>query len=118
MITIWYAGSMQSVGIFIACVVVCELVGIIGGIATVTSVRTWYKKLKKPAFNPPPSIFGPVWTMLYALMGYGLYRIIITPCNNKQMLLSLFGLQLALNFLWSFIFFYYRKIFLAFVEII
>lgn len=104
--------------LLVVCIIGCELVGIIGGLATATSVRTWYKKLKKPVFNPPPFLFGPVWTILYALMGYSLYMILITPCRSKTLLLSLFFAQLCLNFLWSFIFFYYHKLFLAFLEIL
>ena len=44
-------------------------VGLAGAIATSRSLATWYRDLKKPAWNPPNSIFGPVWTTLYLMMG-------------------------------------------------
>lgn len=94
-------------------------VGFLAGYATIQSVNTWYTQLAKPSFNPPNSVFGPVWTVLYILMAISLYLVWQqppSPARNKAMLL--FFIQLALNFAWSFIFFYYHKIGLALVDII
>lgn len=49
--------------------------GALGEAATATSVRTWYTTLRMPPFNPPGWIFGPVWTLLYALMGVSMYLV-------------------------------------------
>lgn len=77
---------------------------------TSMSVQTWYLLLEKPAFNPPGWIFGPVWTILYLLMGYAWWRIMqvkITKKNeaDKRLAVLLFSTQLSLNFFWSIIFF-------------
>lgn len=77
---------------------------------TSMSVQTWYLTLEKPVFNPPGWVFGPVWTLLYLLMGYALWRIMqikLTRMNeaDKRLAVLLFSTQLFLNFLWSIIFF-------------
>ena len=56
--------------------VIAQSAGIIGGLATFVSVKTWYiTDLIKPAFTPPSWVFGPVWSLLYLLMGISLYLI-------------------------------------------
>ena len=61
---------------FIFCILITEGAGLIGSIATVSSVRTWYlTDLVKPSFNPPSWIFAPVWTILFFLMGIALYLV-------------------------------------------
>ena len=101
-------------------IVACEFAGIIGGIFTSRSIPTWYKKLKKPSFNPPNWIFGPVWTTLYLLMGISLYIIWNSGTNDpiKIIAMALFGVQLILNVIWSILFFGMRKPSYAFIEII
>jgi tryptophan-rich sensory protein len=81
-------------------------VGGIGGIATVSSLQTWYRTLEKPAWNPPDQVFGPVWTTLYLLMGVALAlaRRASTHDSTRRVE-AVFGLQLALNLGWSFAFF-------------
>ena len=100
-------------------ILVCQLAGIIGVIFTSRSIPDWYRKLKKPSFNPPNWIFGPVWTLLYFLMGISLY-LVWNPGNNLTALIAmaLFGVQLILNIAWSIIFFGMRNPSIAFVEII
>jgi len=95
------------------------LASALGGLFTANSVSTWYQELAKPFFNPPNWIFGPVWTLLYFLMGISLYLIWISKSNsNKKTALIFFAIQLFLNVLWSFLFFGLQNPFLAFVEII
>ena len=53
-------------------IVICLAVGGIAGFFTANSVSGWYKDLNKPSFNPPNYLFGPVWTVLYILMGVAL----------------------------------------------
>jgi benzodiazapine receptor len=72
-----------------------------------------------PSFNPPGWIFGPVWTTLYILMGISLYLVLIKPDSAlRTTAIRVFFLQLTLNFLWSFFFFYFRNIGLALVDIL
>lgn len=61
----------------------------------------------KPSFNPPNWIFAPVWTSLYILMAYSVWRVMKVPGSrsDRRMALTFFFLQLALNALWSWMFF-------------
>lgn len=95
---------------------------ILGGIAgqvTAANIPTWYASLNKPWFNPPSFVFAPVWTTLYLLMGFASYRI-WQRAEGKSLYtpLSLYFSQLALNFLWSFLFFGYHRPDLALAEMI
>lgn len=101
-------------------IVGCELIGIAGSIATVPQIPTWFASLSKPVFSPPNWVFGPVWTILYAMMGFAAYRIWNLGIKNARvrMSLGLFFVQLLLNSAWSFIFFAQQNIFGAFIEII
>jgi benzodiazapine receptor len=103
----------------ITCLAIPLAIGTISGIATATSIKGWYAALDKPAFNPPNFIFGPVWTLLYILMGISLYIIWRSERTNERTnALRIFGIQLVLNFAWSFIFFYFHQVFIALLEIV
>lgn len=93
-------------------------VGAIAGFATASSIGGWYASLSKPSFNPPNWLFGPVWTILYILMGFALF-LIWKQSASPYRLNSLwhFSLQLFLNFIWSFLFFCFHKIGLALLDI-
>lgn len=93
-------------------------VGAISGYFTTAGVNGWYAAAAKPAFNPPNWIFGPVWTTLYALMGIALYLVWKTDAPTRQTAVILFGVQLALNFAWSFIFFSLKQPGWAFAELL
>lgn len=91
--------------------------GGIGGAATARSVSTWYRFLKKPKWTPPDWLFGPAWTTLYALMGVASWLVWRSGDRRAPRALRLFGLQLALNTVWSLIFFGLRRLDLALVEL-
>lgn len=91
----------------------CLGAGILGSFFTVSSIPTWYQTLNKPIFSPPNWIFGPVWTILYILMGISLYLI-----WKKKKVPTVFWVQLILNALWSIIFFGMRNPMLALVDIV
>ena len=93
------------------------LAGFVGGLFTSSSVSTWYLTLNKPFFNPPDWVFGPVWTLLYILMGLSFYLVWVNKKKNN-LALSIFGIQLFLNLLWSVLFFGLRNPLFAFIEII
>jgi benzodiazapine receptor len=93
--------------------------GAIAGMFTAQSVPEWYATLNRPSFNPPNWIFGPVWTTLYLLMGISLFLVWKQEASKaRNLAISIFFLQLLLNFAWSFIFFYFNRIGFALVEII
>jgi tryptophan-rich sensory protein len=77
----------------------------------------WYRALDKPAWSPPPWLFAPVWTLLYATIGIAAW-LVDRSRPMSRVVLGLFALQLALNALWTPIFFGLRRPFAAFVEIV
>jgi tryptophan-rich sensory protein len=91
----------------IAAIVICQLAGAIGSAFTFPAISTWYATLQKPAFSPPNWLFGPVWILLYTLMGISAYLVWEKGINNKEVrhAVTAFGAQLALNTLWSILFF-------------
>jgi tryptophan-rich sensory protein len=97
------------------------VVAAIGGYATSSSVSTWYPTLNKPAWNPPAWVFGPVWTVLYLLMGVASWLVWRKRAEQEARVrraLGWYGLQLGLNMGWSLIFFGLQQIGLALVEIV
>ena len=94
-------------------IISCVCVGLISGLWTSKSINSWYKSLSKPSFNPPNWIFGPVWTILYILMGIALYLV-----WGSSIAIIFFVIQLILNFLWSIIFFSLKNPLIAFIDII
>jgi translocator protein len=79
---------------------------IIGQVATYPNLVSWYASLTKPWFTPPNWIFGPVWTTLYVLMAYALWRILRLPQGDQRSsALAAFFSQLGLNALWPWMFF-------------
>lgn len=80
---------------------------VLGNLATIPNIPTWYAGLVKPGFNPPNWLFGPIWTLLYAMMAYALFRILSLPAGTpgRQTAIIVFFVQLALNAAWSWAFF-------------
>lgn len=101
-------------------IAVCEFAGFIGSIFTSSSVGSWYATVIRPEFAPPNWVFAPVWTALFALMGIAAFLVWKNGLGQKRVriALSIFGLQLALNVVWSLIFFGLRSPGYAFLEII
>jgi tryptophan-rich sensory protein len=90
----------------------------IGGTATAGSVREWYPALVKPSWNPPSWVFGPAWTLLYLLMSVAAWRVWQhRTLPGARSALVLFFVQLALNALWSVLFFGLHSPGLALAEI-
>jgi translocator protein len=78
----------------------------------------WFEQLEKPAWQPPNWLFGPVWTVLYALMAVAAWMVWKRyGFRGAPVALGLFALQLVLNALWSWVFFGLQRPGLAFVEI-
>ena len=101
------------------CILGPLVIGGISGSATANSINTWYITLNKPFFNPPNYLFGPVWTLLYALMGISLFLILQTPKSDlRKKSVLIFCIQIFLNFWWSIIFFKYQLLGLALIEIV
>ena len=102
-------GKINLRGTLIAavCILVPLVSGAAVGILTVAGVSGWYTTLNKPWFTPPDYVFGPVWTVLYILMGISLYLFVTKGWENKPVKtgIVLFVAQLGANLLWSVLFF-------------
>lgn len=91
-----------------------------GGLFSVENVRVWYPTLLKPSFTPPGWVFGPVWVMLYLMMGLAFFLVLVSGGNREKVRPAaiLFCVHLLVNALWSAFFFGLRSPFLAFLDII
>lgn len=88
---------------------ICTLAAAIGGLGS-TEAGRFYAQLDRPGWAPPGWLFGPVWTLLYALMAVAAWRVARQPALPlRRVALGVFGLQLALNALWSWIFFAWQS---------
>jgi translocator protein len=95
---------------------ICFAVAGLGSLATTPNIPTWYANLNKPSWNPPSWVFGPVWTLLYAMMAVAGWLVWKRVGWGTAMIC--FAVQLGLNLAWSFIFFAAHQPGLAFIEII
>ncbi len=95
-------------------------VGGLAGQVTQEAIPHWYAQLNKPFFNPPNIIFGPVWTLLYFLMGWAAARVFLKGRHHKwgKTALYHYGAQLVLNGLWSLVFFGLQQPIAGFVLIV
>ena len=100
-------GVLRMAGFMAIAVVSVVLASLIGQIATYPNLVPWHASLVKPSFNPPNWVFAPVWTTLYVLMAFSLWRILRLPAETpaRRQALALFFLQLALNAAWPWMFF-------------
>lgn len=129
---------MKNLPKFFISVIGCQLIGLLGTPFTISAIPTWYAYLNKPFFAPPNWIFGPVWTILYFMMGVSFFLIWKLESEKKNMgireLIQVFFnkikgsknssekrksaqkyflIQLGLNFIWSPVFFGLRSPFIA-----
>ena len=105
--------------LFSICVIGVLAIGFLSGMSTADGVNGWFTTAKTPSFNPPNYLFGPVWTLLYALMGVSLFLILREEKSQlRSRGLQLFALQLTLNFFWSILFFRFQLTGWALIEII
>jgi len=97
-------------GLLVA-VLCCEVAGTLPGFVTAGDVASWYPTLAKPAFTPPSWVFGPVWVLLFALLGVAAYLIHRDGVGeDRGVALRLFVGQFALNVSWTLAFFGGRSI--------
>lgn len=112
---------MNKITRILTVVVTCLVIGYFSGMVTRSAIVTWYPTLVKPSFNPPNWIFAPVWSMLYIMMGVAAGLVWNRIEFEKELVkkaLILFAIQLALNALWSYLFFGLKNPMLAGIEIV
>ena len=93
------------------------LAGVLGALTMSRGLQVWYVTLTKPFFNPPGWLFGPVWTILYFLMGLATWIILkrrygLLQLKQKELqrqALQFYLVQIILNFLWSPVFFAFHS---------
>lgn len=93
-------------------------IAMMGNRFTMVSLGDWYLDLKKPSWNPPAYVFGPVWTILYVMIAISGWRVYVVLKKGKEKAFIFYGLQLLANFLWTFFFFYLQSPLLALMDII
>lgn len=98
-------------------VVICLAISGIAGWVTEHNIADWYVHLNKPSFNPPNWVFGPVWTVLYIMIGIT-GGLLWQRRQSHRKAFALFVIQLVLNFIWSFLFFGMQNPGLAAIDII
>ncbi len=103
--------------LFAASIIVCQAAGIIGSFFTAPAIQAWYPALEKPFFTPPNWFFAPVWTLLFLLMGIALFLALRKGFAGRELAVLAFAAQLALNVLWSALFFGLKSPVLALIEI-
>lgn len=82
-------------------------------------IKGWYKTLKKPRYTPPSWLFGPVWTVLYVMMGVSAWQVWTQGGWGKNRFpLSIYTVQFVLNLLWNPTFFLIKKLDWALIDII
>ena len=112
---------MNKITRILAVVVTCLAIGYFSGMVTRSAITTWYPTLIKPSFNPPNWIFAPVWSTLFVMMGVDaglVWDRIEAERELVKKALLFFAIQLALNALWSYLFFGLKNPMLAGLEII
>lgn len=102
----------------VACIVICYSAAFIGAMASVEA-SSFYQQLIQPSWAPPASVFGPVWSVLFALMAFSVWLVYRQSTSTaRQIGLTVFAGQLCLNMFWSWLFFGWKIGSFAFVEVI
>ncbi len=102
---------------FIICLIIPLAVGGLSALITRNSMDI-YDRIVQPPLAPPAWLFPVVWTILYMLMGISSYLITISDSEYKVEALTLYGIQLLLNFIWSPIFFISQNYLIAFIVLV
>lgn len=98
-------------------IALCLILGSLSGFIAGSGPSNWYNQLNQPVFTPPPWVFGPVWTVLYIMIGIAA-AYLWQRKQSEQSLFRLFILQLVLNLIWSPVFFGLHSILSAAVIIV
>ena len=112
--------QIKNIAKLVFTIFVCQMAGVVGSFFTNPSIPTWYATLQKTSFTPPGWFIGIVWIILFTLMGISLYLVWDKRLRDRRVNASLFtfGIQLVLNILWSFLFFWLKSPLYGLIEII
>jgi tryptophan-rich sensory protein len=104
-----------AIGLALALLLAVTVSAALGGLATSAGVQTWYTALDRPPWNPPNWVFGPIWTTLYLAMTVAAWDIARGRWAQVRVPMTLYATQLALNTLWSPMFFAWQQVGLALI---
>jgi tryptophan-rich sensory protein len=109
----------REIGLALVALVAVACASVLGQLATYPNLA-WYAGLARPSFSAPNWLFAPVWTTLYLLMAFALWRVLRLPAQTpgRRTALTLFFTQLALNAAWSWMFFAAHSPLLGLVNIV
>lgn len=112
--------KIKKVSDLLMAILLANFAGLLGSLVTMPAIGSWYYNLEKPFLNPPSWVFGPVWTLLYVLMGIASFLIYDRAWKKEKgrNALKIYVFQLILNSLWSIIFFGLQQPWLAFMELV
>jgi benzodiazapine receptor len=108
--------AIRDVAGLVGFIILCFGVSALGGLAAAPAIREWYEPLEKPSWTPPEWVFGPVWTLLYALMAVAGW--LVWREGRSRIAALLFLLQLALNAAWPWLFFARQRPDWAFFDVV
>ena len=110
--------TQQAIGLVVA-ILICFAAAGLGSLVTTPQIPNWYADLAKPTWTPPGWIFGPVWTLLYLMMAIAAWLVWRQAgFAGAKLPLALFAIQLALNSVWSLLFFGLQNPGAAAIEIV
>lgn len=114
------SGWTRDLGFGMLAMMAITAAAVLAQLATYPNLIPWHAALIKPSFNPPNWLFGPVWTTLYVLMAFAVWRILRLRQSSaaRRLALTLFFIQLALNAAWSWMFFGANSTLLGVINII
>ena len=107
----------KNVAGLVVCFIIAFAAAAVGSVASIRASE-FYLELSRPTWAPPAGVFGPVWSALYALMAVASWLVWQTHHARRFSALAVYVVQLALNALWSWIFFAWREGRWAFVEVL
>ena len=112
-------GTVRQIGA-LACCIAFTFLASAGAFFTQSGSSPWYVALNKPAWQPAPAVFGPVWTTLYILMAVALWRVWRSPIGSsvRRAALAAFITQWVFNAAWTPLFFGTHQIGLALIDIV
>ncbi len=110
--------NVRQCAVLAGFIVLCLAGGVVGAFLTAPAISTWYRQIAKPSWTPPDWVFGPVWITLYIMMGCaGWLTWGSEHSPGRRPALVIWTVQLALNFLWSPLFFSFHSVGLALIDI-
>ncbi|DBB14653.1 TPA: hypothetical protein ACH3X3_004286 [Trebouxia sp. C0006] len=114
----WHPNKSESMKALAAFLLIPLFLGQIVGLLSATQIKGWYKNIRKPSWQPPAFLFGPVWSVLYILMGVGAWQVWKHGGWAAQKdALSLWVFQLIFNLFWNPLFFLKHDMSLALFDI-